>query len=101
VLRPVEYQTKTVQLTSAEAAELARMTVGTQSGDRRPRVIERLAPTATPGSYDLQPGPYVGRFQLLSGQVVEVAGRFPFHDLATLLGLGPQPDAARRGARAG
>ena len=88
MLRLVEYQTQTVQLTSAEAAELARMTVGTQDSDGRPRVIERLTPTATPGSYDLQPGPYVGRFQLLSGQVVEVAGRFPFQDLATLLGLG-------------
>lgn len=88
MLRLVEYQTKTVQLTSAEAAELARLTVGTRTGDGRPRVIERLTPTATPGSYDLQPGPYVGRFQLLSGQVVEVAGRFPFQDLTTLLGLG-------------
>jgi 5-methylcytosine-specific restriction endonuclease McrBC regulatory subunit McrC len=88
VLRLVEYQTKTVQLSPAEAAELVRMTVGTQNGDGRPRVIERLTPTATLGCYDLQPGPYVGRFQLLSGQVVEVAGRFPFQDLATLLGLG-------------
>jgi hypothetical protein len=88
VLRLVEYQTKTVELSPAEAVELARMTVGTQNGDGRPRVIERLTPTATPGSYDLQPGPYAGRFQLHSGQVVEVAGRFPFQDLATLLGLG-------------
>ncbi len=80
MLRLVEYQTKTVQLTSAEAAELARMTVGTQNNNGRPWVIERLTPTATLGSYDLQPGPYAGRFQLLSGQVVEVAGRFPFQD---------------------
>jgi 5-methylcytosine-specific restriction endonuclease McrBC regulatory subunit McrC len=88
VLRLVEYQTKTVRLTAAEAAEIARLTVGTRDGDGRPRVIQRLTPTATPHFYDLQPGPYVGRFQLLSGRVVEVAGRFPFHDLATLLGLG-------------
>ena len=88
MLRLVEYQTKTVQLSPAEAAELARMTVGTQNGGGRPRVITRLTPTANSGFYDLQPGPYVGRFQLLSGQVVEVAGRFPFQDLATLLGLG-------------
>lgn len=88
MLRLVEYRTDTVQLTSAEAAELARLTVGSRLRDGRPRVIERLTPTATPGSFDVQPGPYVGRFQLLSGQVVEVAGRFPFQDLATLLGLG-------------
>jgi hypothetical protein len=48
VLRLVEYQTKTVQLTSAEAAELARMTVGTQNNNGRPWVIERLTLTATP-----------------------------------------------------
>jgi hypothetical protein len=88
MLRLVEYRTTTVQLTAAEAAELARLTVGTRNGDGRPRVIERLTPTATPGSYDVQPGPYAGRFQLLGGQVVEIAGRFPFQDLATLLGLG-------------
>jgi 5-methylcytosine-specific restriction endonuclease McrBC regulatory subunit McrC len=88
VLRLVEYRTETVQLSTAEATELARMTVGSRTGDGRPRVIGRLMPTATPGSYDLQPGPYVGRFQLLSGRVVEVAGRFPFQDLVTLLGLG-------------
>lgn len=88
MLRLVEYQITTVRLTAAEAAEMARLTVGTRDGDGRPRVIQRLTPTAGPGLYDLQPGPYVGRFQLLSGQVVEVAGRFPFQDLARLLGLG-------------
>jgi 5-methylcytosine-specific restriction endonuclease McrBC regulatory subunit McrC len=88
VLRLVEYQTRTVRLTAAEAAEMARLTVGTLGGGGRPRVIRRLTPTATPGYYDLQPGPYVGRFPLLGGQVVEVAGRFPFQDLSTLLGLG-------------
>ncbi len=65
-----------MKLSPAEAAELARMNVGTQNGDGRPRVIKRLTPTATPGFYDLQPGPYVGRFELLSGRLVEVAGRF-------------------------
>jgi 5-methylcytosine-specific restriction endonuclease McrBC regulatory subunit McrC len=88
VLRLVEYQTKTVELSPAEAAELARLTVGTGTGDGRLRVIQRLIPTATPGSYDIQPGPYVGRFQMHSGRVVEVACRFPFRDLAVLLGLG-------------
>ncbi|MEU4689122.1 hypothetical protein [Actinoplanes sp. NPDC023714] len=88
MLRLVEYQTTTVRLTAPEAAELARMTVGTRGGDGRARIVQRLTSTAEPGWYDLQPGPYVGRFQLLSGQVVEVAGRFPFQDLATLLGLG-------------
>ncbi|MEU4155172.1 hypothetical protein [Actinoplanes sp. NPDC026670] len=88
MLRLVEYRPATVQLSTAEAAELARMTVGTRDGSGRPRLIQRLTPTARPGFYDLQPGPYVGRFQLLSGGAVEVTGRFPFQDLATLLGLG-------------
>ncbi|WP_430781794.1 McrC family protein [Actinoplanes sp. G11-F43] len=91
MLRLAEYEVATVHLTPAEAAELAGMTVGARGAGGRPRVIERLVPTAGPNVYDLQPGPFVGRFRLLSGRTVEVSGRFPFHDLATLLGLGRRP----------
>ncbi|GIJ51650.1 hypothetical protein Val02_85360 [Virgisporangium aliadipatigenens] len=101
MLQLVEYRTQPVELTAIEAAELARMTVGSQDRDGRPRVIERLTPTATPGSYDIQPGPYVGRFQLSSGRVIEVAGRFPFQDLATLLGLGHSTALLHDAAAAG
>ncbi|GLZ00699.1 hypothetical protein [Actinoplanes sp. NBRC 103695] len=82
----VEYQTSTVELDHDEAAELSELARGTGTGDR-PRVMERLSP-APGGSYRVQPGPYVGRFQLRSGRVVNVTGRFPFQDLAALLGLG-------------
>ncbi|GAA2716567.1 McrC family protein [Actinoplanes palleronii] len=101
MLRLVEYRTRTVDLTPAEAAELAGLTVGNRTGNGRPRVIERLMPTATPGAYDLQPGAYVGRFQLFSGRVVEVAGRFPFQNLATLLGLGRNAKLLEDAATAG
>ncbi|MEV4351881.1 hypothetical protein AB0J83_46100 [Actinoplanes sp. NPDC049596] len=87
MLHLTEYATTTAELTAAEAGELARMTRGAAGGGR-PRVIERLAPTTTPGTYEIQPGPYVGRFALPSGRVVDIGCRFPFHDLATLLGLG-------------
>lgn len=83
----VEYWTATVALTQAEAAELAGLTRGGPANGR-PRVIERLSPSVTAGSYQIQPGPYVGRYQLRSGQVVDVTSRFPFLDLAALLGLG-------------
>ncbi|MEU7673571.1 hypothetical protein AB0C42_01985 [Micromonospora taraxaci] len=38
--------------------------------------------------YDIQPGPYVGRFRLRTDSVVDIRSRFPFQNLATLLGLG-------------
>jgi 5-methylcytosine-specific restriction endonuclease McrBC regulatory subunit McrC len=88
VIRLVEYETVTLPLTHGEARELAQMTRGAQDSDDRPRVIERLTPAATAGTYEIQPGPYVGRFRLRSGLVIDVTGRFPFHDLATLLALG-------------
>lgn len=82
----VEYETATVPLGHDEAAELGEMARGTGTGDR-PRVIEQVAP-AKGGDFRVRPGPYVGRFQLRSGRVVNVTGRFPFQHLATLLGLG-------------
>lgn len=82
----VEYEPSTVTLDHDEAAELGEMTKGAESAGR-PKVMERVA--AVPGgAYRVQPGPYVGRFQLRGGRVVNIAGRFPFQDLATLLGLG-------------
>ncbi|MEV6494645.1 hypothetical protein AB0M20_39390 [Actinoplanes sp. NPDC051633] len=51
-------------------------------------MIERLTPVKKTDTYDIQPGPYVGRFRLRSGRVVNVSSRFSFADLATLLALG-------------
>ncbi|WP_127508466.1 McrC family protein [Actinoplanes solisilvae] len=84
----VEYATITVELEPAEAVELSRLSRGTRSGDGRPRVIERVAPATAPGSYEVTPGPYVGRFRLSSGRVVDIGSRFPFADMAVLLELG-------------
>jgi hypothetical protein len=83
----VEYEPATCALTHSEAYELAQLVRGTRTGGGRPRVIERLTPTATAGTYEIQPGPYVGRFRLRTGRTVNVASRFPFQDLAVLLGL--------------
>jgi 5-methylcytosine-specific restriction endonuclease McrBC regulatory subunit McrC len=88
VIKLVEYASATVELEPAEAVELARLSRGTRSGDGRPRVIERVAPAVTAGTYEVQPGPYVGRIRLGSGRVVDIGSRFPFHDLTVLLGLG-------------
>ncbi|MER5337968.1 hypothetical protein [Micromonospora sp. NPDC002717] len=48
--------------------------------------------------YDIQPGPYVGRFRLRTGRVVDITSRFPFRDLATLLGLGSKATLLRHDA---
>ncbi|WP_444951037.1 5-methylcytosine restriction system specificity protein McrC [Micromonospora ureilytica] len=83
-----EYETSSVQLSPDEAYELATLTRGSADKAQGPRVVERLMPTKQAGVYDIQPGPYVGRFRLRTGSVVDIRSRFPFQDLATLLGLG-------------
>ncbi len=80
----IEYHTSTIQLRQEEAHELASLTRGSADTTRQPRVIERLTPAREAGVYDIQPGPYVGRFRLRTGRVVDITSRFAFRDLATL-----------------
>ncbi|MGY1691126.1 5-methylcytosine restriction system specificity protein McrC [Geodermatophilus sp. SYSU D01105] len=80
-----EYETRTVALTAAQAVELARLTRGAITDSAEPRVIQQLTPSAQPGCYDVQPGPFVGRFTLRSGLTVDIASRFPFTDLLEVL----------------
>ena len=80
-----EYETKTVKLEPAEAIELAQLTRGTSGDASAPRVIQQVTPTTQPGCYDVQPGPFVGRFRLRSGLTVDIASRFHFADLLEVL----------------
>ena len=80
-----EYETRTVELTAAQAVELAQHTRGTTGDTSAPRVINLVAPAAKPGHYDVQPGPFVGRFTLRSGLTIDIASRFPFTDLLEIL----------------
>ncbi|WP_433393044.1 5-methylcytosine restriction system specificity protein McrC [Micromonospora sp. KLBMP9576] len=93
-----EYETRTIQLSQDEAYELSSLTRGSADKTQQPRVVERLAPTGQVGVYDIQPGPYVGRFRLRSGRVVDISSRFAFRDLALLLGLGGKAALLRHGA---
>lgn len=80
-----EYQTRTVELNTAQAVELAQHTRAS-GGDRdSPRVIQQVTPAADPGHFDVQAGPFVGRFTLRSGLTVDIASRFPFADLLEVL----------------
>ena len=85
MLELVEYQPDTVTLTDDEADELTAMTTGA-GVDGQPKVIQRLSKAGR--QWRITPGPFVGRFRLRSGRAVTIAGRFPFQDLAVLLGLG-------------
>jgi len=85
VLELQEFQTRTVELTPAQAVELAQLTRGTASDTSAPRVIQHVLPSAQPGCYDVEPGPYVGRFTLPSGLTIDIASRFPFADLLEVL----------------
>ncbi|MBM2622007.1 hypothetical protein JIG36_41545 [Actinoplanes sp. LDG1-06] len=103
MIRLVEYRNAVVALDDDEAAELAGLTRGSGAKDGRPRVIERVAPAGA-GTYEVQAGPYVGRFQLRGGRGVDIASRFPFADLSVLLGLGRRAtllDEAATGAAGG
>ncbi len=80
-----EFQSRTVELTPAQAVELAQLTRGAVTDTSAPRVIQHVIPSARPGCYDVEPGPYVGRFTLPSGFTVDIASRFPFADLLEVL----------------
>ena len=62
-----EYETRCVMLTPVEAGELAALTRGSSAVRSQPRVIEQILPTGEAGLFDVQPGPYVGRFTTGSG----------------------------------
>lgn len=99
MLRLTEYQPTTVDLTRDEVVELTALTKGTRASGQ-PRVIERLNFGPDGYDYDVTPGPYVGRFSLRSGRVIDIASRFTFHDLAHLLGLGARAALLREPASA-
>lgn len=80
-----EFETRTVELSTAQAVELAQHTRGTTGDPAAPRVINLVTPAALSGHYDIQPGPFVGRFTLRSGLTVDIASRFPFADLLEVL----------------
>ena len=100
-----EYQTRTISLTDEQRTELAALTRATLARAEHPKVIQSLTPSATPQRFDIQPGPYVGRFTLKCGLTVDIGSRFPFADLLEVLRvsarqpalLRPEPVPARAG----
>ena len=86
-----EYETRRVALTSVQAAEFAALTRGSLADENdgsnpaQPKVIQQITPTALAGTYDVQPGPFIGRFTTGSGLTVDVASRFPFANLLQVL----------------
>lgn len=80
-----EFEIRTVPLSIQERTELAGLTRASLTESDAPRVIQQLTPSATPECFDVQPGPYVGRFTLNSGLTVDIASRFPFADLLEVL----------------
>ncbi|RBQ05648.1 hypothetical protein DQE82_25340 [Micromonospora sp. LHW51205] len=91
-----EYKVSRVALTEREAGELGRLTRGSAARRDEPRIIQQILPSGEPGLYDVQPGPYVGRFTLGSLRTVDIASRFPFADLRELLQLATRPPVLLR-----
>jgi 5-methylcytosine-specific restriction endonuclease McrBC regulatory subunit McrC len=96
VLELREYDTRTVTLTAAQAVELAQLTRGALTHGAEPRVIQQVTPSAQPGCYDVQPGPFVGRFTLPSGLTVDIASGFPFTNLLEVLRVAARQPALLR-----
>lgn len=82
-----EYETRRVPLSPADAVELAAFTRGglRDEADDAPKVVQAILPTSVDGHYDVQAGPYVGRFTLRTGLTVDITSRFPFVDLLEVL----------------
>lgn len=85
MLTVTEYRPAEIALDEPDLAYLLDMTRG--AGGERPRVIEALTPTRSPGVYSVTAGPYVGRLGLPSGQVLDIASRLPFASVLALLRL--------------
>lgn len=100
-----EYETRTVFLTDEQRTELAALTRANLAGAEGPRIIQSLTPSTSPQCFDIQPGPYVGRFTLDCGVTIDIGSRFPFANLVDLLRvaarqpalLHPAPVPARGG----
>lgn len=69
----VEWQPHRLRLTAEELGELLTLVKRGARGDAK--VIEALLPTPDDGVYELVPGPFVGRFALGSGRVLDIRSR--------------------------
>lgn len=69
-----EWTPHRLSLTPSERRELLRL-VKRGPSDGQAKVIEALTPTDDDGIYELTPGPFVGRFALQSGRVLDIRSR--------------------------
>lgn len=79
-----EYRPSLVELAPEDLAYLLPMVRGS-GGRRDDRVIESITPTDQRGTYELRPGPFVGRLGLPSGSVIDIRSRFEFADVIELI----------------
>jgi 5-methylcytosine-specific restriction enzyme subunit McrC len=80
-----EWTPHRLALTPGERRELLRLVKRGQS-DGNAKVIEALLPTDDNGVYDFVPGPFVGRFALQSGRVLDIRSRLiPADELPDVL----------------
>jgi 5-methylcytosine-specific restriction endonuclease McrBC regulatory subunit McrC len=91
-----EYETRTVSLTDGQRAELAALTRAALARAESPKVIQSLTPSTMPGWFDIQPGPYVGRFTLPCGLTMDIGSRFSFADLLEVLRVAARQPALLR-----
>jgi 5-methylcytosine-specific restriction endonuclease McrBC regulatory subunit McrC len=81
-----EYTTSRVALERRDLVYLLDL-AKTSGAPGEQRIFESITPTSEEGTYDIRPGPIVGRLGLPSGQVLDIDSRFEFQDLVSLIRL--------------
>src|SRR5690349_13567572 len=81
-----EWTAHQLSLTPAERRELLRLVKRGPGDGNSAKVIEALLPTDEENVYQIVPGPYVGRFALQSGRVLDIRSKLiPCDELIDVL----------------
>jgi 5-methylcytosine-specific restriction endonuclease McrBC regulatory subunit McrC len=79
-----EYRSSRIALDKQDLVYLLDL-IKASGAPGEPKIFESISPTTDDGIYDVRPGPFVGRLGLPSGESVDIASRFDFRDLVSLI----------------
>lgn len=86
-----EYTPSICSLDARDMTYLLSLVRSSPEESTETKVLQSLTPTTRPGSWQLTPGPYVGRLGLPSGAFIDFQSRFDFPDVIRLIQLAGSP----------